>query len=64
MSAPRSLQDSLHKSFTKIREEFPGTTDWILKDDHVESWMHEEDFNTSILCITGKKGAGMSIPFK
>ncbi|KAI0555112.1 hypothetical protein F4679DRAFT_522273 [Xylaria curta] len=59
--APRSLQDSLHKSFISTREKFPGTTDWILKDDNVRIWMHEEDFNTSILCMTGKKGAGKTI---
>ncbi|KAI8949690.1 hypothetical protein F4801DRAFT_590960 [Xylaria longipes] len=61
VSAPRSLQNSLHQSFASTREEFPGTTDWILKNDNVESWMHEENFNTSILCITGKKGAGKTI---
>ncbi|KAI0450908.1 hypothetical protein F5B21DRAFT_489170 [Xylaria acuta] len=61
VSAPRSLQDNLHRSFIDTREEFPGTTDWILKNDNVESWMDKEEFNTSILCITGKKGTGKTV---
>ncbi|KAI0466404.1 hypothetical protein F4859DRAFT_507364 [Xylaria cf. heliscus] len=61
VSAPRSLQESLHRSFSSTRVEFPGTTDWILKNVHVENWLHEENFNTSILFITGKKGAGKTI---
>ncbi|KAI1757159.1 hypothetical protein F4782DRAFT_537465 [Xylaria castorea] len=59
--APRSLQDSLHRSFAGTREEFPGTTDWILKNNNIKNWMHEKDFDTSILCVTGNKGAGKTI---
>ncbi|KAI3328988.1 hypothetical protein HD806DRAFT_268528 [Xylariaceae sp. AK1471] len=61
VSAPRSLQVSLHELFTNTRAEFPGTTDWILKNPKVENWIHADTPTHSVLCITGKKGAGKTI---
>ncbi|KAK5636190.1 hypothetical protein RRF57_011902 [Xylaria bambusicola] len=57
-----SLQSRFHTDFASTRAEFPGTTDWIVKDGVVENWIHEEPPETSILCLSGKKGAGQSSP--
>jgi hypothetical protein len=39
VAAPRNLQECLHQSFSQTRAEFPGTTDWILKDPKVDNWI-------------------------
>lgn len=57
VSAP-GLQSSFHTIFATTRQEFPGTTDWIVKDGVVEDWIYGEPPETSILCLSGKKGAG------
>ncbi|RWA12444.1 hypothetical protein EKO27_g2634 [Xylaria grammica] len=59
--APSSMQDRSHGNFTGTRAEFPGTTDWIVRDDNVENWINGEPPETSILCLNGKKGAGKTI---
>lgn len=60
ISTPLILQDDLHHSFVRIRTEYPGTTDWIIMDDKIKDWVDEESAKTSILYVTGKKGAGTS----
>ncbi|KAJ2988608.1 hypothetical protein NUW58_g3882 [Xylaria curta] len=54
-------KEKMFEQFSRTRKEYPGTTDWIVKNDNVENWMHEENSTTSILFITGKKGAGKTI---
>ncbi|KAI1368069.1 hypothetical protein F5Y08DRAFT_21916 [Xylaria arbuscula] len=60
VSAP-GLQESFHSICKGTRAEFPGTTDWIVKHDVVNGWIHEDPPEKSILCLSGKKGAGKTI---
>ncbi|KAI0538257.1 hypothetical protein GGR58DRAFT_312250 [Xylaria digitata] len=59
--APRSIQDRSHGNFVSTWNEFPGTTDWILKADNVENWINRDLPESPILCVNGKKGAGKTI---
>lgn len=38
ISAPTELQSELHRKFTHIRDKYPNTTGWILKDMKVQNW--------------------------
>ncbi|KAI0914790.1 hypothetical protein F4823DRAFT_192149 [Ustulina deusta] len=61
VSAPLDLQENSHRIFAGTRAEFPGTTDWVVKDCIVENWIYGEPPETSLLCLNGKKGAGKTI---
>ncbi len=47
-----------HREFQKVREEFPDTCTWILKDDKMSAWMNADTPMYSILWMSAKKGAG------
>ncbi|TGJ80954.1 hypothetical protein E0Z10_g7822 [Xylaria hypoxylon] len=61
VAAPTSTQESSHRNFADTRAKFPGTTDWIVENDNVENWINREPPEISILCLSGKKGAGKTI---
>jgi hypothetical protein len=48
------------EEFTRIRQEFPGSGDWILKKEKVRNWQEADTPTSSILWLNGKPGAGNS----
>ena len=44
--------------YTRTRREYPGTGDWILKNEKVRNWQEDDTPTSSILWLNGKPGAG------
>ena len=47
-----------HDRFGDTRNQYPGTGQWILKDEKIQKWM-EDMPDSSILWLNGKPGAGI-----
>ncbi|CAM1506219.1 Fc.00g058600.m01.CDS01 [Cosmosporella sp. VM-42] len=47
--------------FRAIRSEYPKTGGWILREERIRAWVEEGMPQSSILWMTGKKGAGKTI---
>ncbi|KAK5653815.1 hypothetical protein OQA88_7973 [Cercophora sp. LCS_1] len=54
-------QEPRHKKHQEIRAQFPETSAWILKEDKMLNWMHEEIPPHNIMWLNGKAGAGKSV---
>lgn len=48
------------EEFTRIRREYPGSGDWILKKEKIRNWQEDDTPTSSILWLNGKPGAGNS----
>ena len=47
--------------FTRTRQEYPGSGDWILKNEKIRNWLEDDTPTSSILWLNGKPGAGNSL---
>jgi hypothetical protein len=50
-----------HDSFCDTRLEYPGSGDWILKNEKVQNWKEADTPVSSILWLNGIPGAGMPL---
>jgi hypothetical protein len=53
--------ESKHHDIGADLEKHPGSGDWILEAEDVKNWLYSEtsdDLHSSLLCITGRPGAG------
>jgi len=58
-AADTTTSDQEH--FTRQRGEYPGTGDWILKNEKIRNWQADDTPTSSILWLNGKPGAGNSL---
>jgi hypothetical protein len=52
-----------HQRHCTTREPYPGSGNWILKDEKLKNWMTEDIPKMSTLWVNGKPGAGEYWPF-
>jgi hypothetical protein len=50
-----------HARFRDIRNQYPGTGEWILKDERIQKWM-EDTPDSSTMWMNGIPGAGTVQP--
>ena len=48
-----------HEAFLKVREEYPSTGHWVLRQEYVMNWMDADIPVTSLIWMIGIPGAGM-----
>jgi Cdc6-like AAA superfamily ATPase len=56
-----SLVEEDHLEYGKIRQAYPSTGHWILKNDYIRDWVDADDPYTPVLWLTGIPGAGKTI---
>lgn len=49
------------ENYSATRRQYSGTGDWILENEKVKNWIEEDTPISSILWMSGKPGAGMSV---
>jgi hypothetical protein len=57
-AAPKTAVDT-HTDRCEVREKYPETCDWIVKNDSVDNWLNVGTPTHSILWINGSMGAGI-----
>jgi hypothetical protein len=53
--------ETIQESCEKARSEYPGTGQWLLKEDRFEKWFHPNFCSNPLLWLSGIPGAGESM---
>jgi hypothetical protein len=53
-----SSAETIQESCEKARLKYPGTGQWLLRDDRFKKWFHPDICSNPLLWLTGIPGAG------